>query len=330
MTNTIHQLAQQANKHLHFLRSFQGVTPLDKPIFFYHVPKTGGISLTNIFQLSGHLQNLLAKGRPLQYLSAGAQVRLGGQSDMDSLLAQLRQHPNAKCSWLSGHVSFGMHKQFPQPVELVTIVRDPVKRVKSSYTYQCMRAQEQPSVEGFKAFIAEPDNQNLMVKQLNPSGPEAVEQPGFDGSVAAHQVLEQFDTVGITEDIHAIQEYYLSRKQLPCVIYETFNQTLDKYKLDLSSFDDELESLNAIDRLFFNTIRDHRRLPKQLDENMSLNPLTAGCFEVEKEKRSQQSFLPVGTKHLHKQLEEQPAIFRNWKETLETIAFTGTPFHREP
>ena len=66
------------------------------------------------------------------------------------------------------HLNYGSHQDFHQDFNLATMLREPFKRALSNYTYSCMRKQQKPSIDGFKAYFREPEQINMMNKQLTP------------------------------------------------------------------------------------------------------------------------------------------------------------------
>ncbi|AWL11690.1 hypothetical protein HMF8227_01209 [Saliniradius amylolyticus] len=310
------------NPDLNFLRSFRTKNRLDKTVFFYHIPKTGGLSFFNTIMLAKQIYQRLCRVQP----SFGGQGGVSGRVDSPEQLAdfakKLEQNPAAKCEMIAGHVPFGTHEFLPNDTELMTIIRNPIHRVKSAYQYKCMRSQKKPSMDDFECFIGSPDNQDVMFKQLCVPKDELVEDVGINDW--AERIASSFDYIGDISDLKLFQEFYLSRLGLPCVTYERFNQTLPQYKLDLSHYDQLIIENNRRDMDLYQLLRRNRKLPDlSLFEMEPLHGVTAICYELEKEKSSQQTGGLMGTRYLVEQLESNPAQFSDWPSAVKNIVNKG-------
>ncbi len=99
--------------------------PANETLVFVHMPKTGGSTLQRIVdrQFRGRMM-FTVEGD-----SAGTvQASLARLESMD---------PAARrgIACLKGHIAFGVHRFFEQPVRYTTMVRDPVDRVVSHYFF---------------------------------------------------------------------------------------------------------------------------------------------------------------------------------------------------
>jgi Galactose-3-O-sulfotransferase len=90
-------------------------------LIFLHLPKTAGSTLSTVLRWQyRHL-------RPEQILRLSDR----GAQEVDALPADRR----AGLRLVMGHFPFGIDEHLPMPVQYLTIVRDPVRRVMSTYRY---------------------------------------------------------------------------------------------------------------------------------------------------------------------------------------------------
>jgi len=135
----------------------------NKTIIFVHVRKTGGITL-----------RLLLKGK----LSGEEYFKLKPPINK---LSDLNNKKLEKLKFISGHVSYGLHKKIPKDSEYITILRDPVDRIISLYKH-LKRAGSNITIK--ELTVKEKNNQILMFgKNLED----------------AKNILSSFMTVGTTE-----------------------------------------------------------------------------------------------------------------------------------
>ena len=132
--------------------------PPYRPLFFYHVPKTGGLSFVIALSAAHDFVNKRAD-------------RLGALGSDRKVERFDEAPPHRRCyqdgyALLVSHGGFGLHRRFRQQFLLTTILRDPFGRVRSDYTYNGMRRQRPVSASGFEAMLRDESNCNRSVKQL--------------------------------------------------------------------------------------------------------------------------------------------------------------------
>jgi len=167
--------------------------PPDRPLFFYHVPKTGGLSF------------FIALTAAHNFVSKRAD-RLGALGSETRIERFDEPPPHRRCyqdgyALLASHGGFGLHRRFRQSFLLTTIVRDPFGRVRSDYTYTSMRQGRPVSGPGFEAMLRDESNRNRSVKQL--AGCHRFDQPAAPGLYRqAIETLDQaFHSFGTHQDV---------------------------------------------------------------------------------------------------------------------------------
>lgn len=95
---------------------------IKKPLIFLHIPKTGGWTLHNVLTWV--------------YMGHGKTYNVTRNSTLSDFKAFTDRKRN-KYAVMKGHMPFGGHHSFPEPekVYYMTMMRDPVKRIISSYHY---------------------------------------------------------------------------------------------------------------------------------------------------------------------------------------------------
>jgi hypothetical protein len=89
-------------------------------LIFVHIPKTGGISLRD---------TLLAACEPERVF------RILHPIDDHAKLAALSADERGRLQLVEGHMYYGVHELIPRPCAYMTILRDPVARIRSFYSY---------------------------------------------------------------------------------------------------------------------------------------------------------------------------------------------------
>ncbi len=225
-----------------------------RPLFFYHVPKTGG---TTFYVAMMYALNL--GWRPDWTRQSLGRFDSGPEVFGDSP-ATARNLP-AGAIFAASHNCYGFHLLFRQLFLLATIQRDPFRRVLSSYTYECMRANRRSTAAEFEQFIRRPENRNVAVRQIAGRWP----RPAAGEAGAAAQAIErlegEFHAYVTADDIGPLLTHYLSAFGVPSVLIANVNRTLPEYRIDGQPYRDEIHELNAEDHALFEFVRDHPRLP---------------------------------------------------------------------
>lgn len=237
-------------------------------LFFYHCPKTGGMTITYALQ---HALSCLSSVQK-QKLFLGR---------IDNISPPPGQRVAMPSAFVVTHLPFGTHQKIAQNFDLMTVLRDPVARVTSGFTYSCMRRGEKPRPDRFRHFFTAPENINVMVQQL--SGGEdgrALGEASFKRAIEhLHRHFALFVT---TRHIPELISAYLSRFRAPNVLMANANRTLPEYRIDSAPFEEEIRELNALDAALFNFVRENPRLEEVRKEDETVSPMTVFIDEVER------------------------------------------------
>ena len=160
-------------------------------LIYVHIPKTAGTTLYSI------LKRNLERDRIFFAHTA---------ADLASLPAEER----VRLQLIRGHFPYGIHRCLSQPVEYITILRDPIERTISNY-YYVLRSPDHHLHErvvsqkmGLKEYILECPN-----KQLDNGQARMISGDGFQAPFgkcgrelleqAKHNLQNSFSVVGLTE-----------------------------------------------------------------------------------------------------------------------------------
>ena len=94
----------------------------EESVIFLHIPKTAGSTLSKIVE---------------QQYDSSTVFKLKNDCPQESIheFKRLPEADKKKIQLIKGHMPFGLHEFLPQPSSYITMLRDPVKRIISSYFF---------------------------------------------------------------------------------------------------------------------------------------------------------------------------------------------------
>lgn len=116
--------------------SLSSVDLADDPILiFQHIAKTAGSTLARI------MASRIPAEQQLAVVPRGPHSVLGTWplADVETAWAALSPAQHASIRWVGGHLRFGVHRVLPRASAYVTLLRDPIDRVVSSFYYSIGR-----------------------------------------------------------------------------------------------------------------------------------------------------------------------------------------------
>ena len=116
-----------------------------QPVFLYHVPQTGG---TTLFAVLRHAFETVFD--LLRSVDPNVELPRVGRYDDPELNTGGHESATPFCL-MASHNGFGFHERFAHSFHLVTVLRDPIQRVASAYTYARMRGGRRPDIDDFRA-----------------------------------------------------------------------------------------------------------------------------------------------------------------------------------
>jgi Sulfotransferase family len=160
-------------------------------LIFLHIPKTAGTTLNRIIEW---------QYSPLSIFTIDPQRIRATPERFKTLSAQRRRQLRV----VRGHMVYGIHKCLPQGAMYITMLRDPVARLVSAYSFilrrplNPMHRKLKRGRVGVEAFIRlTPNRQNLQCRMLAGVEDVTCDQRVLD--VAKENITKSFSVVGLCE-----------------------------------------------------------------------------------------------------------------------------------
>jgi len=183
--------------------NFNGHNKPQSTLIFLHIPKTAGQTLHTIIEKQYDTNHIFSIG-------------INTQERIDEF-KKFSEEERKNIRVLKGHMSFGMHEFMPQPCTYITLLRDPVERIISSYYYVLREPRhylhnrvisKQMSLKDFVSSGISTDLDNGQTRRLSGVsagrllGSRIISFGNCDPSllkVAKENLLKYFSVVGISE-----------------------------------------------------------------------------------------------------------------------------------
>lgn len=217
-------------------------------LIYLHIPKTAGSTLNAI------LESHYTAGE--SYATSQTWLHPDGSYDGFHALSAAEKR---RLRLLTGHMGFGFHRYLPQKAHYITVLRDPVERVLSHYSferhlpvapvYEALNSGEM-DLKGYVRFYAEvAEMDNLQTRIVSGNWQKRGEGPCTPAMLATAQenLRRHFLAVGLTE---RFDEFYLLLKRRlgwSHTFYLTHNPTRQRLRQESLSAD-ELEVIRAHNR----------------------------------------------------------------------------------
>lgn len=232
-----------------------------KPYLFFHIPKSAGMSFStgmqNIYEHVGSKQSY-----PCCFVRCDDEKSEAGKQNFVSVGEFFERFSNEGVGGVV--VSIMPDKVLEvtkkQPFKFITVLRDPVDRVVSSFGYYCMRNTIDPSEALFDVFIRKEENKNISTKTIL----GIKESTPGTGVLAAKIIQENFYAYCFVQDLDEMMSMILSYEGLPNLVLGQENKTLGKYRYEVLDAQRTLISeLNTEDMNLVATIGPNsKRLPE--------------------------------------------------------------------
>ena len=216
-----------------------------KPVFFYHVPKCGGttfcVILSHIFKKSHRLKGPLFENNDK-----------GGVTGYQNYLKDQRIIQKTNLNFLYGHVPFEIHNQLEKKYLFITILRDPIKRCLSHYTWALSRGFINKNTSIDELFKRNIIPSNAIVNQF--SGIGLTKYDSKDSiSLALKNLKKNIDYIVDIAEIFKLLNLIISKYNLPNIFFQ--NQQVQNSKIEINQKTiDIIEKYNTKDILLYKRI----------------------------------------------------------------------------
>jgi hypothetical protein len=121
------------------------------PYFFFHIPKSAGMSLFGGLNSSYQIYN---KSLSYNTLTVRADDKIAHKNIIDELKKFfINKKKGSLGGIIASHIPNYLLQKINHPFKFITVLRDPVDRVISAFTYDCMRNSTEPSKSRRIEFI---------------------------------------------------------------------------------------------------------------------------------------------------------------------------------
>ncbi len=305
----INNLVTTINSKCTFVPSLVRQTPDNSKFYtFLHIPKCGGVDFE--FSYKKALYSYCHVNKKVFYID-----RSDNEESFRNTLKNVNeiQSKGYDCNRIYGILTshLGIKRLSEEPIipmdNIITILRNPVDRLISSFSYTCMRANKIPTLDELDRHIALSENINkisFLLDKKSDSNMDDLENSIRDSFFACMDIKDSKFLLG----------ELLSRNNFANVIKENINQTLVKFKLKKEDIPDrilnKIKTLNAKDLDLYERFKANPVTPKFLKSGQ-LNPQTLLISDDQTQEKSQVSFGIAQTNPLIKFLDKNKANLPN-------------------
>ena len=196
---------------------------INKPIFFYHVPKCGGttfcVLLSHLFYKTHRLQGPLFQNNDK-----------GGVTAYNNFLKNKEIIRNNKLNYLYGHVPFEIHNKLDSNNLFITLIREPIQRCVSHYTWAINRGYFSINDDIGELFEKNIIPKNAIVNQFSGIGLTQFDH-NESTELAFNNLSKNIDLIFDVEDFYKLINLIISLYDLPNLFFQ--NQMVQHNKKEI-------------------------------------------------------------------------------------------------
>ncbi len=253
----------------------------NKPIFFYHIPKSAGISFKAVLGCAirgkAFFQRLPLAKQDFRFdMYFGESYSVYAKRDYITEVTLSHKfwfNPDNKYLFIPAWAPFGFHKRFGREFNLVTIIREPYSRIVSRFRYLCWLKLLEYSEDSFTDFFRAAPQINHQSKIL---GGADNYNNSDDLKLKAMDNLQDFHAYTTIDKTDTLLTQILSEYNLTNVISKRLNVSPSwTIKIDFEKFKDEILSLNCQDTKLYEYVKHNDKLNDySANNNTPVNDLT--------------------------------------------------------
>lgn len=216
---------------------------------FHHIKKCGGMSIHSA------INRAVDYGMKIKSTLPMITVRLDEHADWEDFF---KHQQDIKTSlFISSHIAGDYYNDLGKNIKRLAVFRDPYDRAVSEYQYHCMRNRITPDTKEFSDYLF---SERCLRDYISPFT-LSNEQPSL---LKIKDMLENdFESFFDTSVISQYLSYFLGENNLPNIIMNRQNTTMDKYKLPKH---DDLRSLfyetNKLEKDLYDWVKAERKSPE--------------------------------------------------------------------
>ena len=210
---------------------FQTNIKFKKPLFFYHVPKCAGTTFT---VLISHLisKNYRINGTLFKNNDKGGTTAYENFNQKEDLIK------SSSLDFLYGHVPFEIHNKVKDKFKFITILREPIQRCISHYTWALNRGYFSDNDKIDDLFNKKRLPKNVITNQFSGIG---ISTPDTDNAVelSYSNLINNIDFIIDIEDTYNLLNKIISSYDFPNLFFQ--NQQVTNKRTNLS--DEEINTI---------------------------------------------------------------------------------------
>ena len=215
-----------------YIPSFPANEKENRPLFFNHISKTGGTSLTGIlFSIAVYNR------KPYCFIPK----QFG-----DGLKPLPKNIKESNAMVFAGESPFGFHSNFEKTFNLVTVIRNPVERIVSEYFWICRyeNRRQEISYADFENYLRVKVVHNICAHYI--CGKRVLDEEKIQKIWKKN--LKQYFAFCTTGNLDHMASWLLSRYQSASVVFNDAKKEIDSRKYDFEDkFGDQIIKYNKMD-----------------------------------------------------------------------------------